>query len=190
VRACGAGPTGFDVRAELLLEVTFQFAPRAVPDVGYGTTKSTWTVEPAAAGDAARGPVGGVRITQAWDELDLPSALAVPADGVVANLDRSIVTRDGGFAYATPLWQQLPAGMEDLDPRLSALRVALFENGRPLGPGDAARDEIAAKGRGRFGLEGEALLFSASDGTDPRDNDRIYSVVVSRAPGAGVPASD
>jgi hypothetical protein len=181
-RVCSTGSTGLDARAELLLEATFQFAPRAIPSIGYGANSSVWTVENATDTEVD-GPSPGVRITQVWDELDTPDELVAPTDAVVVNLDRSFFSRLAGFAYTTPLSQQLRAGAGSLDPRSDALRVTLFENGRPLGPGNAVEDVVADLGRGRFVLRHGNLLFTASDNTDPRQNDRIYTIVL--APGDG-----
>jgi hypothetical protein len=50
------------------------------------------------------------------------------------------------------------------------------EDGVLLGPAHIGHDEIRSLGHGRFSLWGNILVFSTSDGTDSRDNERIYHV--------------
>jgi len=51
----------------------------------------------------------------------------------------------------------------------------LFEDGQPLGPGNAAHADIGTLGGGRFSLWKDGFLyFSASDNSDPRTNGRQY----------------
>lgn len=57
-------------------------------------------------------------------------------------------------------------------------RLVLLEDGRPLGPAHALHDEVRALGAGRYSHWGRRLLFSTSDGTDPRTNGRTYSLVL------------
>ncbi|MFB9265870.1 hypothetical protein ACFFWD_22390 [Bradyrhizobium erythrophlei] len=58
----------------------------------------------------------------------------------------------------------------------SASRLALFEEGRTLGPAHSVHADIRQMGGGRFSHWDGALIFSASDGTDPRTNGRVYSI--------------
>ncbi|MGY8635717.1 glycosyltransferase, partial [Bradyrhizobium sp. 14AA] len=55
--------------------------------------------------------------------------------------------------------------------------LELFEDGVPLGPAHALHDEIATLGEGRFSHWARDLLFSSSDGQDPRHNGRRYVVI-------------
>ena len=181
-RICAAGSAALDPRAEVLLDVVFQFAPRVIPSVGYGTSAALWTVEDATPGTPPRGRFAGVRVTQEWDELAVSSELDAPRDAVIANLDGSFVSHEDGPAYTTALWLQLPPGA-GLEPRSEPLLISVLENGLRLGPEAPTGDEVASGGRGRFALVAGRLFFSASDGTDPRTNGRIYSVVLSPAPG-------
>ena len=68
-----------------------------------------------------------------------------------------------------------PTGVEWPEDTFAA-PARLFEDGRPLGPGDAPRREIRKLGRGRYGFWGNSLYFSSSDGTDPRTNGRRYYI--------------
>ena len=52
----------------------------------------------------------------------------------------------------------------------------LLEDGAPLPEPDSQHADIARLGAGRYALSGGRLLFSASDGSDPRSNGRIYEL--------------
>ncbi|MBX9635297.1 MAG: hypothetical protein K2X44_09990, partial [Magnetospirillum sp.] len=54
--------------------------------------------------------------------------------------------------------------------------MRLFENGRELGPGHCAHDNIRTYGKGQFSHWNDTLYFSSSDNTDPRRNGRAYSI--------------
>ena len=76
---------------------------------------------------------------------------------------------------------------------LGTSRLRLFEEGRPLGPPHAPPADVRALGAGRFSHSGltfraphasrprrwtkfcTLLLFSSSDGSDPRTNGRSYT---------------
>lgn len=172
-RVCGVAT----YRSSIRLELAFQFSPRTLPRVGVGPGTSVWTVEDAARGARTGQRFAGVRVTQEWDELDTPLDVVVPAGGTIANLDPGFFSPDAGRSYAA----RLPARIA-MDARTGAAVVELLENGRRLGPAVASRADVGVRGGGRFALDGSRLIFSASDGSDPRANGRLYSVVV--APGA------
>jgi hypothetical protein len=54
--------------------------------------------------------------------------------------------------------------------------LVLYDNGQPLGPQHSLHADIREKGAGRFSHWDAALIFSTTDGTDPRANGRVYSV--------------
>lgn len=62
---------------------------------------------------------------------------------------------------------------------VGASRLVVLEDGRPLGPAHAPHDEVRQLGGGRFSHWAGYLLFSTSDGSDPRSNGRTYTLVVS-----------
>lgn len=62
--------------------------------------------------------------------------------------------------------------LEDLE----ASKLTIFENGNPLGPPHSPHSDVRARGMGRFSHWGMQVLFSTSDGTDPRANGRTYSI--------------
>ena len=55
------------------------------------------------------------------------------------------------------------------------------EDHLPLGPAHAAPERIAEAGRGRYGQWGRLLVFSSSDGSDPRLNGRRYVLAWARS---------
>ncbi|UVO39197.1 glycosyltransferase [Bradyrhizobium arachidis] len=72
------------------------------------------------------------------------------------------------------------AGDDEHHPARSALE--LFEDGVPLGPAHALHEEIEKLGEGRFSHWGRNLMFSSSDGQDPRHNGRRYVAIAEAAP--------
>ncbi|HMN95813.1 MAG TPA: hypothetical protein PKC43_11980 [Phycisphaerales bacterium] len=64
-------------------------------------------------------------------------------------------------------------------PRASGL--LLFEDGVPLGPAHALHATVAEEGAGRYSHWGAHLIFSTSDGSDPRTNGRIYELAAPMA---------
>ncbi|MCC6954061.1 MAG: SGNH/GDSL hydrolase family protein [Deltaproteobacteria bacterium] len=60
--------------------------------------------------------------------------------------------------------------------------LAVFEDGRSLGPPHVALQSIVDSGSGRFAHWGDSLYFSASDNSDPRTNGRRYHVVARAFP--------
>jgi hypothetical protein len=82
----------------------------------------------------------------------------------------------GELAYVVQLDQisrYLSAPSDDTDaPQRS--RGLVLEDGAPLGPAHSLHDGIRQQGRGQFSHWQNWLLFSASDGSDPRQNSRTY----------------
>ena len=77
-------------------------------------------------------------------------------------------THDGGFAWnARP-----PAAVSLGDPR----RLMLYENGSPVGWPNCGVDVIRAWGRGRYGVVGGSLVFSATDNSDPNATGARYAM--------------
>lgn len=62
-----------------------------------------------------------------------------------------------------------------------ASNLMIFEDGRALGPPHALHTEIREIGGGRFSHWSDLIIFSTSDGTDPRSNGRAYSIRASAA---------
>ena len=103
-----------------------------------------------------------ILLLAAWGELSGTSHLGwvrVPVQGV---------RHEGGHAYLAGLpsarWSSIDAPS----------RALVLEAGRPLGPGNAAHDDIRKHGGGRFSFWGDTLYLSASDNSDPAGNGRPY----------------
>ena len=56
--------------------------------------------------------------------------------------------------------------------------MALWEDNRRLGPGNAMEADICALGRGRYAVWPNEVCFSSSDGTNPNTNGRRYSLLL------------
>lgn len=112
----------------------------------------------------------------------LAAAVAVArAPEFTFDLDRQAIRGDGGAAFALALPQPRSAlyrvaGDMPSDPRRSDL--VLTEDGRALGPAHAQHEDIRKLGGGRYSHWNTILLFSASDGSDPRSNGRSYRASV------------
>ncbi len=99
----------------------------------------------------------------------------------------SSISPDSGSSYSAPVPRSRLAPVlavegDDPDhPQRSASLLA--EDGRLIGPPHSQHALIRASGGGAFSHWGDALIFSASDGTDPRANGRQYVVhLVARLP--------
>ena len=84
------------------------------------------------------------------------------------------ITAEEGYAYVAPS----PINPEPTDCHSPA---RLYEDGRRLGPGNSAHDDIRHGGGGRFSAWGSTIYLSSWDGTDPRVNGRRYEIAVPRA---------
>jgi predicted O-methyltransferase YrrM len=56
-------------------------------------------------------------------------------------------------------------------------RYWLYEGDKPLGPARQLHDDIRREGAGRFSIWGEWVYLSSSDNSDPRQNQRNYSLL-------------
>lgn len=82
-----------------------------------------------------------------------------------------MIQPNGGFAYTV--------AMDDVDPRIvrSGRRIRLLEDDAELTV-DHRHADIRQSGDGRYSPWGATLYFSASDNSDPRTNERDYTIVV------------
>jgi hypothetical protein len=113
-------------------------------------------------------PPGGARLSLLQRLSSLFRSYEIPADCVRL---RGPFKRDDRRCYTVPLPAEWPSDEDGRSP------VTLFEDGLPLGPAHVSHDDIRTLGRGRYSHWGAALYFSASDGTDPNVNGRVYSVL-------------
>jgi hypothetical protein len=89
------------------------------------------------------------------------------------------ISRELGVAYVAPIHFNLgfPYVLPtDTNGATYNSELVLFENGRVLGPPHALHAEIRKHGDGRYSHWQDSIIFSSSDGSDPRTNGRDYSV--------------
>jgi hypothetical protein len=55
-------------------------------------------------------------------------------------------------------------------------KLALYEDGHVLGPPHVLHADIRKYGGGRYSHWSDSIIFSSSDGSDPRTNGRHYSI--------------
>jgi len=82
-----------------------------------------------------------------------------------------------GMSYAFDLpYQALGVGVltPDINEEPSRSRLRLYEDGDSLPRAHSPHQEIVDLGKGRYSHWGRAIIFSASDGSDPRTNGRSY----------------
>lgn len=100
-------------------------------------------------------------------------------------IESALIADYGGIAVMTKL-PDLPRHLTsrtDAAQPQNKSRLVLFENGEPLKSPHSLHAEIAEKGGGRYShwgtaeKDGEWLIFSSSDSTDPRSNQRRYEAV-------------
>lgn len=130
---------------------------------------------------------GSSRFDRLWSRICI--ALLIVLNVVIGNflwftprltssIASSAITSELGAAYvaAVPFDKSLPyvpLGDTNEQPHRSGL--ALFENGRALGPPHAPHSQIRERGSGQYSHWNDSIIFSSSDGSDPRINGRIYS---------------
>lgn len=94
---------------------------------------------------------------------------------VVLSLDASQMQPEKGQAFA----YQAPQLESEADTTGQPTRSPYFllENGKPLAPAHAIHEDIRNNGKGRWSHWGRNIYFSSSDGSDPRQNNRKYTLV-------------
>lgn len=97
-----------------------------------------------------------------------------PSLKTIATLDLSKVTHSEGNAYSYPLPEM--SGESDTSDTPGRSILLLLENGKPLPLPHSMHDDIRKKGNGRYSHWQQGILFSSSDGSDPRTNGRHYTL--------------
>lgn len=116
-----------------------------------------------------------------WLFLTAALALAATHLGFIEN-ERTISTADidhaEGFAFRTPFKAPFYLSIPSDDfSGLRQSRLALFEDGNSLGPPHAFHDRIRRFGKGAYShWRNKDLLFSTSDDSDPRSNQKTYRI--------------
>lgn len=144
---------------------------------------------------AARAWGTGRHEAMAWASLALALALGAAQGGFVSwERVRSIPSAEmravDQHAFHVRCWipgSDAPWPWDGERYGRSTLRV--FEDGRPLGPPHTGHDQIARLGAGRYSHWNSTLsggvVFSSSDGSDPRANGRSYELRYDWVPPAG-----
>ena len=98
---------------------------------------------------------------------------------VRATLSPDKIDPFGGSAYRASLpttFTPLFAASGDDVPGESWSNLTVSEDERPLGPPHAPHAQIRSEGLGAYSHWGDSVVFSATDGSDPRDNGRSYRI--------------
>jgi hypothetical protein len=94
---------------------------------------------------------------------------------VTLHINPLTITPNAGRAYSAPIaWRRFPYTIESDDMVAKRSTLRLFENETRLGPSHSYHDAIQATGRGEYSHWQGYLVFSSTDGTDPRTNGRQY----------------
>lgn len=115
-----------------------------------------------------------VAITLVVTTVALESAERSPIE---LPLDPARMQPELGRAFEIPLDPPLPWWLACHGDTVSMPVVSdleLFEQGTPLGPAHAGHPDIRTLGNGRFSHWHGRVIFSTSDGSDPRTNGRRY----------------
>jgi hypothetical protein len=96
-------------------------------------------------------------------------------ESVVMSLAPKQMLPEKGLAFT----YQAPQLESEADGSGHATRSPYFlmEDGKQLAPTHAAHDDIRNKGKGSWSHWGQNIYFSSSDGSDPRQNNRKYTLV-------------
>lgn len=92
------------------------------------------------------------------------------------HLDNYAFEPESGFVWRTDLPEGTPQGPSVA--HLLRSNLVLFENGLELGPSNSNYTDIMNIGMGCFSHWGQQILFSSSDNTSPRENDRRYCALL------------
>ena len=102
---------------------------------------------------------------------------------VHAPLPPDNMTPNEGSAFTATLPRQnsvLFKSYSDADSGWPRSNLVLFEDGSRLGPAHSPHIVIRSEGGGAYSHWGDGLVFSSSDGSDPRSNGRTYRVAYRR----------
>jgi hypothetical protein len=112
--------------------------------------------------------------------LNLAVAMAsFVAPRTEARIDSSKVGEWPGLAFNYPVSDVVAfpyVVLSDGNGRLKESNLTLSENGAPLGPAHSLHQQIEDVGGGAYSHWGNKLIFSSSDGSDPRANGRTYTI--------------
>ena len=113
--------------------------------------------------------VASARITS----LRIAQRGAGPELETLVTLDPAMITPSTGLSFQYPV-PQFVARADDSENH-GRSTVAMLEDGKPLRP-HSLHDDIRRLGGARFSHWKDYILFSSSDGSDPRRNGRRYTL--------------
>jgi glucan phosphoethanolaminetransferase (alkaline phosphatase superfamily) len=96
------------------------------------------------------------------------------------SIDISSLQHDSGFAYVAQVQGFDRVGyrwLSDTQDKPDQSNLLILENGKRLGPAHSLHDRVRKMGAGSFSHWNGAVVFSASDNTDPQTNGRSYVVL-------------
>jgi hypothetical protein len=101
----------------------------------------------------------------------------------IGPLDPALIRPEQKHAYIIDLNDVgifAPSDKDHLKPagRQAVSRLAMLEDGKPLGPPHQEHPIIRNKGKGAYSHWGNGFYFSTSDNSDPRTNGRAYTIVL------------
>ncbi|GEM_PF-3912100 len=117
---------------------------------------------------------GGARLSPPASGAEAP-ADSTPVRWIAIPAER--IRQRGGLSYVARLSLDAECGDSTGDQRHS--RWVLLEDDVPLGPAHSLHADVEAKGGGRYSHWVDSVIFSSSDGSDPRTNGRQYVLVES-----------
>ena len=134
-----------------------------------------WTQVPYTGIEHYRRSTGGAGLTRHNEDTGRTIAALIDRRraAVVHRISRRF-QQEQGHCWFLRLPQEFPHG--DAGDELNSTAVVL-EDGRLLGPGHAAHDDVRFKGAGLFSHWGRELYLSTSDNSDPNTNGRVYTIV-------------
>ena len=102
------------------------------------------------------------------------AATSAPRQGTI---DVGLIKHARPLGYVAPIEAdvQWPLRAATRDSIIPGSALTIEENGQHVGRYEADPRELRNEGAGRYGFYGDRLVFSTSDGTDPRTNGRTYT---------------
>ncbi|RYG38731.1 MAG: hypothetical protein EON93_01475 [Burkholderiales bacterium] len=102
--------------------------------------------------------------------------LRVTPSALVLTIDPASVQQNGEFGYVATFGKNGSKVASDTSADAFVSQGVLFENNRSIGPAHSLHADIITFGKGRYSHWDGQLRFSSSDNTDPRKNERVYTL--------------
>ncbi len=115
---------------------------------------------------------------------DRQATSGAQTEPVKFTLATGAMQREEGHAWIVHLPPELHEDSDSLE-ATERSPFRLLENGRPLGPAHSPHATIREGGRGAYSHWVNKIYFSTSDNSDPRQNGRVYELVIGEEIGLG-----